>query len=536
MISIVDPIKFSNISYSANGKRILSRVSGEIRPHRLTAVLGPSGSGKTTLLRILSGRLECRSKKVTVGHYNLSQRSLMGISALVDQEDVLPQYETVREAIDFSRRLRNREYPLEDLSDLGLSHIADERVSDLSHGERKRLSVALELVSSPKLVFLDEPTTGADSRAALEIVRCLKRLCTKRTILLSVHQPSSEIFSEFDDVLVLKEGSLVYYGPTFEIFQFFKQMEMSCPNYCNPADFLFAHVLPLCDVRTGESDVVEEMMETHLTLRKNTVPKMEQFQVIYRRDVRKILRNLLGGGLFLFGMILVAALIGGMFYGIEEQPEGVVKQKNMLGLLNFCSVGFIFTSSLGILGAMYEDNLLFLKEYRAGYYTAVPYFFARIINNALLGVLGSLAGCMIILPLVKLDYTVWQRAIFLFNTIFTALIGQCIGLLSSVVLPSVSVSLLFLPPLLVFLALLNGALVDPSGLPYVFRILQRLSPFSYSFSALLENNSSFTGILSAWETVAISGPVACLALELLLVVVLLGLSLLIFWAKTKLRP
>ncbi len=533
MISMQESIKFSGISFSDKKHVILANVHGELRPKRLTAVLGASGSGKTTLLKIISGRLACKNKRVMMGHYNLSRRALLEISAFVQQVDVLPQYETVGEAIAFSRMLRNRDYAMEDLDDLGLAHVADSAISTLSAGEKKRLSVALELVSSPHVICLDEPISGADCKMALSIVKHLKRLCQTKTVFMSVHQPSSDIFFEFDDILVLKDGRTVFYGATNDVFAFFKSLGLTCPNFSNPADFLFLHALPLCAAECGSATSDDVNFETNVFLNKNKVPLLDQFALVYKRTLRKKMRNEFFGGFFLFGMIFGALLIGLMFFGLSDMDEPA-RAKNTVGLLNFCSMSFLFTSSLAVLSSLYEDAQLFSKEYQSGYYKIVPYFFARIVNDAVLSIAGPIGSCAIIAVLARLDYTFAQFAIFAANTILTTLIGQSIGLLCSILFPSMASALLVLPLAMLFQAVMNGVLVDSSALFPVFKFVEYASPFKHSFNVLVKNTDKHNA-LSLWTDSAFLGIGASICVELAMAAALLLLSLALFWTKANLR-
>eukprot|EP00866_Antonospora_locustae_P000083 jgi/Antlo1/83/1362 len=534
MISSIESIKFSDISYSVESRQILSNVHGEFRPNRLTAILGASGSGKTTLLKIISGRLNCENRKIMMGHYNLSRKALREISSFVQQEDVLPKHDTVEEAINFSRLLRNKDYRMEDLRDLSLEHMHDSSVSTLSSGEKKRLSVALELVSSPHLIYLDEPISGADYSTAVGIVKHLKKLCLSRTVVMAVHQPSSDIFFEFDDILVLKEGYTVYYGPTNGIFEFFKSMNLSCPNYSNPADFLFLHVLPLCTPEMNATQVADEMnFETNVLPSKNHASAIEQFKLVYLRNLREKTRDVLGCMFFVASMLVASAVIGLIFYNLQRIQDKDVRDKNTMGLLNFCSTSFIFTSSLGILSSLYDNYKLFLKEYQLGYYSVVPYFTAQILNDTVLNIVIPTTSCILIHVITRLGYGTRQFMVFLANAIFTTLIGQCLGLLGFVLLPNMSIALLVLLLVLLFLAVLNGMFVDSSGLLGVFRVAQYFSPFRYSFNILLKNHESKDGIIVTWIDNNFFGVKTSLFIEFLMIPSLFGLSLLLFCAKTR---
>ena len=108
----------------------------------------------------------------------------------------------------------------------------------ISGGERKRTNVAIELVTSPALLFLDEPTSGLDSFTSLEVLKCLKELASDgRGVVCTIHQPSSDLFSLFDELLFLSEGRVAYQGPAEAAMDYFLQLGHACPENYNPADF-----------------------------------------------------------------------------------------------------------------------------------------------------------------------------------------------------------------------------------------------------------------------------------------------------------
>ena len=109
--------------------------------------------------------------------------------------------------------------------------------SKLSGGQRKRLSIALELINNPATFFLDEPTSGLDNVSTMNCLKILKKLSKQnRTLICTIHQPSASMFQLFDNVYVLAQGRCVYYGDTQRIVEFLSSINISCPIYYNPAD------------------------------------------------------------------------------------------------------------------------------------------------------------------------------------------------------------------------------------------------------------------------------------------------------------
>jgi len=267
-----DSFAFTDVSYSLklsdprNGgsiyptkKYILQDVSAHVSRGQILAIMGASGAGKTTLLDILGARRKSgtvRGDLFINGQYATGDYKRQ--IGYVTQEIQLMGTMTVRECLRFSANLRlprnisseEKERRVEEaLQDLGISHIADRYIGTalrrgISGGEKRRVNIACELVISPTVLFLDEPTTGLDSYNALVVVECLKRLATKgKIIVLSIHQPRFNIFKMFDQLLLLSEGHTVYFGEANRAVKYFEQLGYTYEENTNPADFILDVVI-----------------------------------------------------------------------------------------------------------------------------------------------------------------------------------------------------------------------------------------------------------------------------------------------------
>ena len=230
---------------------VLSGVRGHLVKGEVTGIMGPSGSGKSTLINFLAGATAAGVR--IHGEVTVDGRARGGwfrrIAAHVPQETTLIETLTVRECLLYSALLRLPwHWPRElkgdkveqVLKELNLGQVARTRVGSVSGGEQRRASIGMELVTSPNILFLDEPTSGLDSHTAAQIMRTLTELARRgRMVCVSIHQPSSAIFLRLDQVLLLSEGSRVYFGPPGEMGSFFAQCGFPCPEHTNIAD----HVL-----------------------------------------------------------------------------------------------------------------------------------------------------------------------------------------------------------------------------------------------------------------------------------------------------
>ncbi|KAF5781100.1 putative ABC transporter, AAA+ ATPase domain, P-loop containing nucleoside triphosphate hydrolase [Helianthus annuus] len=234
-------------------RSILQGVTGYARPGELLAIMGPSGSGKSTLLDALAGRLDRKTRNTGDILVNGIKKTLAyGTSAYVTQDDTLITTLTVRESVYYSAQLQlpdsmskteKKERAEMTIKEMGLQDSIDTRIGGwgakgLSGGQKRRVSICIEILTRPKLLFLDEPTSGLDSAASYYVMSRIARLDQHegRTIIASIHQPSSEVFGLFHNLCLLSSGRTVYFGKTSYANEFFTLNGFPCPNFQNPSD------------------------------------------------------------------------------------------------------------------------------------------------------------------------------------------------------------------------------------------------------------------------------------------------------------
>uniref|UniRef100_A0A0E0NFT2 ABC transporter domain-containing protein n=1 Tax=Oryza rufipogon TaxID=4529 RepID=A0A0E0NFT2_ORYRU len=225
------PVEMREQGYKERKLQLLHNITGAFQPGVLSALMGVTGAGKTTLLDVLAGRKTggVIEGDIRVGGYPKIQQTFARISGYCEQTDVHSPQITVEESVAYSAWLRlptevdsktRREFVDEVIQTIELDDIRDALVglpgvSGLSTEQRKRLTIAVELVSNPSVIFMDEPTSGLDARAAAIVMRAVKNVAdTGRTVVCTIHQPSIEIFEAFDELMLMKRGGeLIYAGP-----------------------------------------------------------------------------------------------------------------------------------------------------------------------------------------------------------------------------------------------------------------------------------------------------------------------------------
>ncbi|XP_065050896.1 ABC transporter G family member 22-like isoform X2 [Musa acuminata AAA Group] len=272
-------IKFTEVRYkvilkgvtTTTEKDILNGITGSASPGELLALMGPSGSGKTTLLSLLGGRIRGNLVEGTITYndepYTKSLKRRIGF---VTQDDVLFAHLTVRETLTYAALLRlpnkmsrqqKEERAMDVIYELGLERCQDTMIGGsfvrgVSGGERKRVSIGNEIIINPSLLLLDEPTSGLDSTTALRIMQVLRDIAEAgRTVLTTIHQPSSRLFHRFDKLILLGKGSLLYFGKASEALVYFSTIGCSPLIAMNPAEFL----LDLANGNTNDISIPSEL-------------------------------------------------------------------------------------------------------------------------------------------------------------------------------------------------------------------------------------------------------------------------------------
>eukprot|EP00933_Yihiella_yeosuensis_P061558 TRINITY_DN6438_c0_g4_i1.p1 TRINITY_DN6438_c0_g4~~TRINITY_DN6438_c0_g4_i1.p1 ORF type:complete len:722 (-),score=65.31 TRINITY_DN6438_c0_g4_i1:29-2194(-) len=260
-------IEWIDLTFTVGEVDRLKNLTGMVSPGKITAVMGSSGAGKTTLMNVLSGRQRTHGRSrsgsskeavnlsgdVFARGRPVSTSYFRKRTAYVVQDNALMDSETPKEALEFSAYLRlphsvpdkkRKELVIGLIERLHLTRCADvpcggPLVPGISGGELKRTAVGIELISNPKMLFLDEPLSGLDTYNAFSLMKSLKQLAASGVpVVMTLHQPSSEIYAMLDDVIFLHEGELIFQGPLKSVVTHFDQIGYPCPPNYNPADHI----------------------------------------------------------------------------------------------------------------------------------------------------------------------------------------------------------------------------------------------------------------------------------------------------------
>ncbi|XP_010535206.1 PREDICTED: ABC transporter G family member 25-like [Tarenaya hassleriana] len=419
-------------------RTILSGVTGMVSPGEILAVLGPSGSGKSTLLNAVAGRLRGPglTGKILANDRKLT-RQIIKRTGFVAQDDLLYTHLTVRETLVFCSLLRlprtltraEKVRTAESvISELGLTKcentvVGNSFIRGISGGERKRVSIAHELLVNPSLLVLDEPTSGLDATAAHRLVQTLVTVAhgKGKAVVTSVHQPSSRVFQMFDSVLLLSEGRCLYFGTGGDAVSYFETVGFSPVFPMNPADFLLDLANGICEVDGEGPNVRQTLVTAYDTLmapeakrsieaavalahenpgfitgkerRLNLGKWFSQLSILLHRLFRER-RHDSFDGLRVF-QVAAASLLSGIMWWHSDYRH----LHDRLGLLFFITIFWGVLPSVNAAFIFPQERAIFSRERASGMYTLSPYFMAHI--------LGSLS-MELVLPMAFLTLTYWM--------------------------------------------------------------------------------------------------------------------------------
>ncbi|XP_024540481.1 ABC transporter G family member 11 [Selaginella moellendorffii] len=433
-------VAWKDLSVSAsNGRVLLESMCGYAQSGQITAIMGPSGSGKSTLLDALAGRLakNARREGSIFVNGNLQTNMRHGTAAYVKQEDVLLGTLTVLETITYSAQLRlPHSLPRSQKMEMVESVITEMGLGDCKHtvvggwfshglsgGEKRRVSIALEILTQPSLLFMDEPTSGLDSASAFYVIKTIKNLATsKRTVIMSIHQPSSEVFEQFDNLCLLSQGALVYFGDAMEASTFFESAGFPCPLQRNPSD----HYLRV--INSDFDNVQNKFKNLHLRSlhtkvdilcvtkvnlldslcdtpgAKNECIQMPQAGVLHqlstltRRSFINMTRDIGYYWLRIFVYFMLSIVIGSIYFNVGTKYNSIAAR---IGCMAFIGK-FLTFMSIGGFPSFIEEIKVFNHEKQNGYYGPIVFTLANTLSSIPYLLLISLISTSVFYNMVKL--------------------------------------------------------------------------------------------------------------------------------------
>ena len=503
-------------------KHILTQCAGYAKPGRLLAVMGSSGAGKTSLLNALSGRLRngTLSGEVTINGFPVDRDTLKGHMAYVTQTDVLMETQTPREIFAFAAKLRlpadttdaERELLVVNMIDkMHLNKVADREVGKvgeggLSGGERKRVNIGQELITNPSLLFVDEPTSGLDSYTAEVVLRTLKELARDegRTIISTIHQPSSEVFALFDDLLLMHVGQVAYFGEAKRACEFLAECGYPKPESFNPADHIIGVLMrTLRENVTAEVDFTTKFRSDDIawngvlnpdldercsaSLTKKAYDKVgftSQFIWLAHRNLVNYGRNRVGMRARVGQTIFFACIIGLIFVDLKENFAGVQDRQ---GLLFFAAINQGMSALFQAVLMFPLEKVVFYREVASETYSTPAYFLSKTFSELPFQVTFPLLFSSIVYPVAGLRAGGEYFVKFWGTLVMCALTSESLGIMLGSVAPDPQLAVAITPAAIIPFFLTGGLFANRERLDPYWIWLEKLSYISYSYESLMEN-------------------------------------------------
>ncbi|XP_018021065.1 protein white [Hyalella azteca] len=517
-------------------RRILNNVNGVCRPGELLAVMGASGAGKTTLLNVLTHRNNDKVRVTGDLHVNgrpVHPDSLTSLSAYVQQDDLFIGLLTVREQLIFQAMLRmDRDITLEQrvmrveevIMELGLTKCAftkigvPGRIKGISGGEMKRLAFACEVLTNPPLMFCDEPTSGLDSFMAQAVVGVMKMMAERgKTIIATIHQPSSEVYAMFDRVLLMAEGRVAFLGDADAAYLFFSRVGLPCPPNYNPADFFIstlaiqpgkdeacrAAIATLCDEFASSHDgqMVAQAIEDNMVADESGFPYspleearvrrspyrarwLTQFRWVMWRSWLEVTREPTLIKVRFFQVFLIAVLLGIIYFQQTPSQDSVT---NINGAIFLLLTNMTFQNVFGVINTFCVQVPVFLREHLNGMYRTDVYFLAKTLAELPFYIALPFMFSIIAYYMVGFGGNIVNFFTCAAIVVLVANISTSFGYMISCVSRNLNMALALAVPLVIPLMLFGGFFLNNGSTPDWLAWVRYASWFSYGNEALLIN-------------------------------------------------
>jgi ABC-type multidrug transport system ATPase subunit/ABC-type multidrug transport system permease subunit len=537
-----DSDSISEFSTVSPGKKpILCGISGKFSPG-LTCIIGASGSGKSSLLDILAGceKSGAVSGSLTLNGIPATPKDLKQFVGYIVQDDLFPAYLTVRECIEFSAKTRLPETTTKQemahvvdkvLEMTGLASIQTSKIGDpsvksrsgksrgISGGQRRRVSVACELVTHPALLLLDEPTSGLDSHTAYHLVKALKEMSTEATIALTIHQPPPQVFALFDHViLMIPGGRILWQGKPSEAQAFLTAVDPTGESdLLTVADRLMdvsvvkgREILASTPQRFDSMDKGLQVVSSEQSLstfagKQAHVSALTQLFELFSRSIKTLLRDpslLTSHWIISVGLGL---LVGGFYF---QSPATIAGFQNKLGASFFLLAIMAFSSLSAVGGTMSPPvRSQFIRERTGSWYRVWTWSVSRLMIDLIplrivpALVMGSIAYWMIgMVPAVS-NFIKFLAVVVLFSTSVGGF-ALCVSALIS----DYGTASLVVAVCMLFQMLLGGLLINTNSIPPALSWIQWLSLFRYATEALAVNEAASSRIVDTLQGIPVDLP------------------------------
>jgi len=514
-----DNITFEVITKRKEKKKILDNISLTIFPSEFVGLMGPAGAGKTTLMLAMNGYLPPSKgfSKINgislYGNYDIFRGNI----GYVPQDDIMHSELTVYEALYYTSRLRLpsdtskkeiKELIEQNLTNLGLIDqtrhldirnviIGSSEKKGISGGQRKRVNLAMELLTAPSILFLDEPTSGLSSNDTIIVMDVLKELSEKgKTIILTIHQPSLEVYKKMDNIIVVSSGKLMYFGPTFPDSLLFFNPDRDATEVKKNADYALKGLSEKSESfwqqKYNDSVYKNEYIQDRKDTRHNfdntqkTIMKSScsfdfiQWWVLTCRYFVIKKKDLFNTAILIFQVPIIALLIASVFYNSPYQYHCVP-----LFLIIISALWFGTSNSAR---EIVSEQAIYKRE-RMVNLRILSYIFSKFaVQSVFCGF-----QCFILVAIVYFILELQGNIMLLFIVSFlTSIIGIGIGLLISSISKTEQQAITFVPLVLIPMIILGGGVIPVRHMNRVSQTLSYFVPSRWLYELMLHVEDSCT--------------------------------------------
>ncbi|CAM8976213.1 unnamed protein product [Rhodiola kirilowii] len=533
----------NQVDHDSNVKVLLNDISGKAREGEIMAVLGASGSGKSTLIDALADRIERTSLKgrITLNDDVLDSKLLKVISAYVMQDDLLFPMLTVEETLMYSAEFRlprsldkskKKERVKALIAQLGLQNASQTMIGDEGHrgvsgGERRRVSIGIDIIHDPIVLFLDEPTSGLDSTSAYMVVKVLQRIAKSGSIVvMSIHQPSDRILGLLDQTIFLSRGRTVYNGSPVNLVGFFQEFGHPIPENENRTEFALDLIREMEETPDGTTRLVnfnkswqeknssqnKVHTEAKLSLKEaisqsisrgklvsgvtnndsnnpaSSVPTFAnpmwmEMLVISDRSMRNARRIPEMFTTRLGAIVITGLILATIFWKLDNSPRGVQER---IGFMAFAMSTTFYTCAEAI-PSFLQERYIFMRETAYNAYRRSSYVIAQTITTFPTLVLLSLTFSVITFPAVGLSGG-FSGFIFYFLAILSAFwVGNSFVTFLSGIISQAMIGFAVVIATLSYFLLFSGFFITRDRIPHYWLWFHYASLVKYPFEAVVQN-------------------------------------------------
>ncbi|KAI3521650.1 hypothetical protein L1887_11122 [Cichorium endivia] len=526
---------------------LLKGVSGAFRPGVLTALMGVSGAGKTTLMDVLAGRKTGGyiEGDVKISGYPKKQETFARISGYCEQNDIHSPHVTVYESLLYSAWLRlatdvdenkRKQFVAEVMDLVELNPLRDALVglpgvNGLSTEQRKRLTIAVELVANPSIIFMDEPTSGLDARAAAIVMRTVRNTVdTGRTVVCTIHQPSIDIFEAFDELFLMKRGGQeLYVGPvgrhSCDLIEYFEAIDgiSKIKDGYNPATWMLevstsaqelalgvdfttiyrnsdlykrnkALIAELGVPRPGTQDLYYPTQYSQSFIIQCVACLWKQRISYWRNPPYTAVR-------FVF-TTFIGIMFGTMFWDLGGKRKTQQDLVNAMGSM-YAAVLFLGVQNASSVQPVVDvERTVFYRERAAGMYSALPYAFAQVLVEIPYVFSQTAVYSVIVYAMIGFEWTVAKFFWYLFFQFCCLLYMTFYGMMTVAITPNANIAAIIAASFYGIFNLFSGFIIPRPSIPVWWRWYYWGNPLAWTIYGLVASQfGDYDDVLSSGETV-----------------------------------